>query len=209
GDLEARRAESRRRRKGSKTQRSHPGHMVIRVLVLIALTASAAQAATPPQTMYNNALSREKVIRAALADPDAPPPAILAELRSIVAAYELIVKRYSTSGYSDNALWQGGNLSLDAFTRFGQARDRERGLRLLHKLATVYVNSSLAPKVPSVLARAEGTAAPPRVPETARPGDAQTPAAAAATSGAAAPADDAHAIQQPRAVERQSPKAAT
>ena len=182
--------------------------MVIRVLVLIALTASAAQAATPPQTMYNNALSREKVIRAALADPDAPP-AILAELRSIVAAYELIVRHYSTSGYSDNALWQGGNLSLDAFTRFGQARDRERGLRLLHKLAAVYVNSSLAPKVPSVLARAEGTAAPPRVPETARPGDAQTPAAAAATSGAAAAADDERAIQKPRAVERQSSRAAT
>src|SRR5436190_3369817 len=184
------------------------GHMVKSILVLVTLTASAAQAATPPQTMYNNALSREKVIRAALADPDAPS-AILAELRSIVAAYELIVRHYSTSGYSDNALWQGGNLSLDAFTRFGQARDRERGLRLLHKLAAVYVNSSLAPKVTSVLARAEGTAAPPRVPETARPGDAQTPAAAAATSGAAAPADDARTIQKPRAVERQSPKAAT
>ena len=181
--------------------------MVKSILVLVTLTASAAQAATPPRTMYNNALSRERVIRPALADPDAPP-AILAELRSIVAAYELIVNKYSTSGYSDNALWQAGNLSLDAFTRFGRARDRENGLRLLRKLAAVYVNSSLAPKVPAALARAGAAPAPPAAPESARPADAQAPGTAAATAGAA-PADDERPAQNVQNVERRAAKAAT
>src|SRR4051794_28659120 len=102
--------------------------MVNRILVLLVLTASAASAATPPRTMYSNALSREKVVRETLADPGASPT-VLAELRSIVAAYQLLVKRYAGSGYADNALWQAGNLSLDAFARFGQPRDRETGVR--------------------------------------------------------------------------------
>ena len=126
--------------------------MVKRILLLIMLTTSAAYAALPARTMYEYALSREKVVRTALSNPDAPP-SILAELRGVVAAYELIVRRYSTSGYSDNALWQAGTLSLDAFARFGHQRDRDTGVRLLRKLATVYVNSSLASKVPAVLTR--------------------------------------------------------
>ena len=60
-----------------------------------------------------------------------------------MAAYERLVRRYPASGYSDNALWQAGNLSLLTYQRFGQAVDRRTGLRLLAQLKSSYPASSL------------------------------------------------------------------
>ena len=51
----------------------------------------AARAAAPPvRTMYADALAREQAIRVALADPDAPLK--LEEVRTLVRAYEAIVR---------------------------------------------------------------------------------------------------------------------
>ena len=77
-----------------------------------------AVAAPPVRTMYTDALAREQRVRAALAAPDAAP-AVLGDVRALVAVYEALVRRYPASGYSDNALWQAGRLSMDAFARFG------------------------------------------------------------------------------------------
>ena len=79
-----------------------------------------AHASPPVRTMYTDAMAREQTVRAALGAPDAAP-AVLADVRAVVAAYEAVVRHYPASGYSDNALWQAGRLSLDAFARFGQA----------------------------------------------------------------------------------------
>ena len=51
---------------------------------------------------------------------DAAQPATLQQIRSVISAYEGIVRRYPGSGYSDNALWQAGNLALLAYERFGE-----------------------------------------------------------------------------------------
>ena len=116
------------------------------------LAATAASAAPPVRTMYNDALAREQRVRAALAAPDAPP-SVLEQVRAQIAAYEAIVKRYPASGYSDNALWQAGCLALDAFARFGQTADRDAGIKLLRRLTTGYPASSLVAQVPQQLAR--------------------------------------------------------
>src|SRR5213593_2972094 len=88
-----------------------------------ALLGPSIWAAAPPvAAMYVDAVAREKAIRVALADPDAPLK--LEEVRAVVRAYEAIVAQYPASGYSDNALWQAGHLSLDAFWRFGQTQDK-------------------------------------------------------------------------------------
>jgi N-acetylmuramoyl-L-alanine amidase len=70
-----------------------------------------------------------------------------------------MVREHPASGYSDNALWQAGRLSLDAFERFGQERDKEAGVRLLQRLASEYPTSRLVKRVPDQLARV----APPTV----------------------------------------------
>ncbi len=135
------------------------GDMIRRTAVAFMLMTASAHAAPPARTMYNDALARERTVRTALSSPD-PQPQILLDVRRVVAAYEAVVKRHSTSGYSDNALWQAGTLSLDAYAKFGQQQDRDAAIRLLHRLTSVYVSSSLAAKVPALLARLNADAAP-------------------------------------------------
>lgn len=144
-------------------------------------------AAPPVRTMYNDALAREQDVRAALSAADATP-AVLVDVRAAVAAYEAVVRHYPASAYSDNALWQGGRLLLDAFSRFGQPADKDAGIRMLKRLAAMYPTSKLARQVPEQLTRANSDEirVPDEVvvshtpPQTARPSGATRPAPAAA-----------------------------
>ena len=71
-------------------------------------------AAGPREQYTPRARARARAARRrAAADAAADP-------RRSSRAYERVVRRYPTSGYSDNALWQAGNLSLLAFS--GSAR---------------------------------------------------------------------------------------
>jgi N-acetylmuramoyl-L-alanine amidase len=97
-------------------------------------------------------LTREEEVRVLLNGP-AATPAVLTDVRAVISAYEAVVKRYPASGYSDNALWQGGRLALDAFAKFNQPQDKATGVRLLRRLAAIYVTSTLAKQVPEQLAR--------------------------------------------------------
>ncbi len=82
-------------------------------------------------------------------------PAVLADVRAVVAAYETVVRLYPASGYCDNALWQAGRLSLDAFARFGQVADQKAGVRILRRLAAAYPTSRFVKQVPDQLARVD------------------------------------------------------
>src|SRR5581483_11257628 len=126
--------------------------------VFSSLASGALLAAAPPvRTMYNDALAREQTVRAALASDDAPA-STLDDVRSAVARYEAVVRRYPASAYSDNALWQAARLSLDAFTKFGQPLDKDAAIRLLRRLAASYPASRLANQVPNELARLSAAA---------------------------------------------------
>jgi len=125
---------------------------------LCVLYSSTAFALPPVRTMYTDALAREQAVRGALAAPDASA-ILVPDVRAVVAAYEAVVARYPASGYSDNALWQGGRLALDAFARFGQTRDRDTGLRLLRRLAATYPTSKLAKQVPDEIGRFDAAVA--------------------------------------------------
>ena len=115
------------------------------------LLEGLVSAAPPPRRMYTDALAREQAVRAAMTAPDATP-AVLADVHAVIATYELLVRRYPASGYSDNALWEAGRLALDAFLRFGEPTDRDAGVKLLRRLATGYPSSTLAAQVPAQLA---------------------------------------------------------
>src|SRR5688500_16149623 len=121
---------------------------------LVVLPAAEAQAQSA-KTLYDRALARERELR----DGDAKPS--VQQLRAAVAAYERIVRRFPASAYSDNALWQAGNLALLAFDDFGQAADRATGVRLLSLLRTEYPSSSLRARASAVIKERE--AAPPAV----------------------------------------------
>jgi N-acetylmuramoyl-L-alanine amidase len=117
------------------------------LLVTLALASAVPLAAggQPPRTMYERALDRERELRAA------EPPPTLEQLRSAVKTYEAVVRRFPSSGYSDNALWQAGRLALLAYERFGQRADKLTASRLLLRLKDQYPASSLSKQVADVL----------------------------------------------------------
>ncbi len=127
-------------------------------IVSFVFSVTIVIAAGTAQEMYLAAMGREQTLRAALAQ-DADTPASVADVRAVVGAYQEIVRLYPRSGYSDNALWQAGRLSIDAFLRFGQERDKRTGIRLLRLLTTEYPTSRRLKEVPDQLARVDVTSA--------------------------------------------------
>jgi N-acetylmuramoyl-L-alanine amidase len=130
--------------------------------IAVVLLAAACVAGSPvdalaqsAKTLYTRALDRERTLR------DAPRKPTLKQMRAVVASYEAIVRRYPTSGYSDNALWQAANLSLLAFDDFGDAADRRTGLRLMAMLRKEYPHSSLVARAGSIIREREAAPAPP------------------------------------------------
>src|SRR5687768_502701 len=109
---------------------------LVTIVSLLAL-APGANAQTA-RDMYNRALAQERTVR----DDTAKPT--LAQMRGVVAGYEALVRRHPSSGYGDNALWQGSNLASLAFERFGDDADRQTSARLRSQLVRGYPSSKLA-----------------------------------------------------------------
>jgi N-acetylmuramoyl-L-alanine amidase len=144
---------------------------------LLPLHARAATQTVPVQTMYADVRAKDQAVRKALADASASPT-VLKAVRTVVADYETLVRQYPLSGYSDDALWFGGWLSLDAFEKFGDEHDRIAAIRLWRTLASQYPSSKLAKQVPQQLAKIVKAAEPDpaaRAPQAAAP--ARTPLA--------------------------------
>ena len=140
---------------------------VVMLAAALAL-AAPAHAQLTPKAMYERAQERERTVRAA-AEPT------VKDLRSAVTLYETLVWRYPASGYTDNALWQGGNLALLAYDRYGHGADRRSGLRLLTLLIKDYPASKLAAQAAEVIRQRE---APPVLPASSAPVAALPPPAA-------------------------------
>jgi len=137
---------------------------MIRPLVLFALAglaaasgAATAQTAAPrtAQTFYEEAFAREHVLRGDLraSAPDAARGPLVQRLRGVIVAYEDVVRRFPTSGYCDNALWQAAGLAREAVARWNQDRDRRTLLRMLNWLAAEYPASQFVPSARSEMAR--------------------------------------------------------
>src|SRR3954464_3576240 len=115
-------------------------------LITLALTAAwtaGALAQGADRDLYAAARALEQTARVSLDDQGAQAERSLDDVHTAVAAYLLVPKRYPASSYSDDALWKAGQLSLDAFARFGRTGDRDAGQRLLKRLATGYPASKL------------------------------------------------------------------
>ena len=137
---------------------------VILVVACVFPPAVAAKSGgVSARALYERTLERERQLRATERQPT------VMQFRGVVNAYDAIVRRFPGSGYSDNALWQGGNLALLAFERFGQAADRRTAERLLRQLKEHYPSSSLVARVDEALGAGDVPAAalPPTVVPTA------------------------------------------
>jgi N-acetylmuramoyl-L-alanine amidase len=139
-------------------------------------------AAKSAESMYRRALARERQVR------DAANRTTLAQMRSVVRAYEAVVRRFPRSGYCDNALWNAGHLAALAFERFNEPADRRTAMRLLKHLKAGYPSSDFAPRTAGVIERIDAVRADP---PAAAPAVATAPApTASAPLRAAAPKAD-------------------
>jgi len=140
--------------------------------VLIALASanvSTDLAAQSAESMYTDMLANDAALRDELGlapqlrarPPGEASAALLRRVRSMVSDYMSIVRRYPRSGYSDNALWQGAMLAVDAFWQFGDTRDRTAALDMLGLLKSEYPTSSLIARIASVSTRLAGSPASP------------------------------------------------
>jgi N-acetylmuramoyl-L-alanine amidase len=127
--------------------------VVCSALVVLLLVPSSVIADTPDHDAYVAALARERIVRTALTN-TVDRSAYLRDVRAVVTEYQAIVRRFPTSGYSDNALWHAGRLALDSYDRFGETRDRDAGVRLLQRLSAEYPTSTLVKLVAPALAAA-------------------------------------------------------
>jgi N-acetylmuramoyl-L-alanine amidase len=149
--------------------------------LLIPVHGVAAPQPATARAMYTRALEQERIVR-----DDANKPT-LAEMRKVVAAYEAVVRKHPASGYCDNALWQGGNVAMLAYQRFGDEADRKTASRLFNQLVKGYPSSKL------VRGAREALAAP-------TPAPAAVSATSAPTEGEPAPApSDPDAVTRKKA----------
>jgi N-acetylmuramoyl-L-alanine amidase len=147
---------------------------IVSGMVLCAVLAAPVDAAAQSaERLYREALAREQTLRVA------PDPEV-SEYRSLIRAYEAVVRGYPRSGYSDNALWQAAGLARDLHERAGNARDRERAVRFLQLIVSEYPSSSLVAGAILEVARLSDRAGPPDRRASASIADRSVPEADAA-----------------------------
>jgi N-acetylmuramoyl-L-alanine amidase len=156
-------------------------NLTITLTVVAVLTAArVSSAAQTVRTMYVDALAKEQAVRKALDNP-AATDVLLKAVREVVASYDAVVRRYPTSSYCDDALWNAAQLELEAFAKFAQQSNKDTASRLFARLAAAYPASKFVRQIPR-------DAAP-------RPASAETPRA---TEPAAAAEDRAPRTAEPR-----------
>ncbi len=152
------------------------GCVVGLVILLGAATTASAQSA---RTRYESALAREPDVRKQIdaTAPDASNAArtnVQQRARRLAATYDAIVRRYPTSGYSDNALAQAGGLHQALFDRYGREEDRKAALDYYRRMIDSYPHSSLSKKTRAAVstlsaARAARAVEPPALAKTPAP----------------------------------------
>ncbi|MCC7125439.1 MAG: N-acetylmuramoyl-L-alanine amidase [Acidobacteria bacterium] len=162
--------------------------MLSGLAVLLTATPALAQTA---KVRYERALEAETAIRARLDAAADPTPAVRGDLlrqtTRVVTSFEAIVRRYPTTGYADNALWQGAQLAETAYRRFGRADDRLTASTLYTWLIREYPTSPLVRRARTQVNALEAT----------RSVEASVPAPALTTQPVPAPPPPAAATSTP------------
>lgn len=121
-----------------------PGPVVAVLALAMALVVSAPAQAQTAQERYESAIERDEKVRALLATgAGAPPAEVISQASRVMTSFEALVRRFPTSGYADNALWQAASLADAAFQKFSRPEEQERAVSFYRWLVTEYPTSSL------------------------------------------------------------------
>ncbi|MSO50903.1 MAG: hypothetical protein CK533_06130 [Acidobacterium sp.] len=170
-----------------------PCPVVAALALAMAVVVSAPAQAQTAQERYESAIERDEKVRALLATgAGAPPAEVISQASRVMTSFEALVRRFPTSGYADNALWQAASLADAAFQKFSRPEEQERAVSFYRWLVTEYPTSSLVKRANQQL-----TALAKPGPATALPAPAPAmPAPAVAVAAPAPPAATLTGIQR-------------
>jgi len=141
--------------------RVHPGLWRVAATVALGLFVCAgAEAQQTARDRYESAIQREAAVRALLTSETTPPPAaqLVAQVAQALTSFESVVRRFPTSGYADNALFQAASLAESAYEKLRRPEDRDRAVRLFRWLVQEYPTSSLVKRANAKLSSLTSTA---------------------------------------------------
>jgi N-acetylmuramoyl-L-alanine amidase len=168
------------------------GKTVIVCALLTAVVATLHGQSSDPATLYQQALRRETVLRQEMeaARPGAPGGVVLERIRVLVGSYEDMARLFAKTNSGDDSLSHAGMLAADAYTRFGDAVDRDTALRILKSLSARFPSSPLVKEATARVRTLEGGRPPiqaaaktvPSAPTTPTPALAPIPPPASSAS---------------------------
>jgi N-acetylmuramoyl-L-alanine amidase len=122
--------------------------------VALWLSVSSVAFAQTARERYQSAVARDAEVRAAIeqATAAAPPGDLPARAGKVMTSFEAIVRRYPSSGYADNALWQAATLADAAYRKFNRPDDLDRAMRFYRWLVKEYPGSPLVKRANTQLA---------------------------------------------------------
>ena len=154
--------------------RFHARVIIAAAAVWLSVSPMAAQAQTA-RARYVAAVERDEKVRVQLTDFKGKTPAadLITQATQVMTAFEAIVRRFPTSGYADDALYQAASLAEAAYQRFNRAEDRERALKTYRWLVQEYPKSTFVKRANAKIAAfgkassAVASSVPPPVPPAA------------------------------------------
>jgi len=149
--------------------RRHTCALLTAVAAWLLVCDLAAQAAKPQtaKERFEAAQQRDEQVRVLLTSVSnsAPPADLVTEVKQVMTSFESVVRRFPTSGYADNALWQAASLGDAAYQRLNRPEDRDRAMKLYRWLVQEYPSSSFvkqaSAKIESLAAIATPSPLPP------------------------------------------------
>ena len=133
--------------------------------VVVSILVSAAAGAQTARERYESATERDAGVRTLLAGSTSAAPAadVIAQATHVMTSFEILVRRFPTSGYADNALFQAASLAELTHAQFARPQDRARAIRYYEWLVKEYPTSALVKQASAQLESL--TAAAPVAPE--------------------------------------------
>jgi N-acetylmuramoyl-L-alanine amidase len=127
--------------------------------VAIWLLVSAAAEAQTARERYESAVEREASVRTLIADHRAPTaaPALIAQVSQVMTGFEILVRRFPTSGYADNALFQAASIAEIVYAKFKRPQDRDRALKYYNWLVKEYPSSMFVKRASANLSALTGS----------------------------------------------------
>ena len=131
----------------------------VAVSILVCVVSADAQTA---RARYVETVERDEQVRIQLTNFTSKTPSaeLLTQVAQVVTSFEIIVRRFPTSGYADDALWQAASLADAAYQRFNRSEERDRALKMYRWLVQEYPKSTFVKHANSrivALANAKGT----------------------------------------------------